>query len=188
MAFTALLDANVLYPAPLRDLLLQIAVTKLFRARWSDTIHDEWIRAATRARPDTSATKWAALRRLMDAHADDCLVSGFESLIESLSLPDPHDRHVLAAAVKGRADVIVTFNLKHFPDTCLETYDLVAQHPDEFIRQLISHAPNTVATAARTVRARLKHPPRTIDEYLQTLARQGLAESVSELRSRRDML
>ena len=82
MAFTALLDANVLYSAPLRDLLLQIAVAKLFRARWSDAIHDEWIRAATRAKPDTPSTKWAALRSLMDAHVEDCLVIGFEPLID----------------------------------------------------------------------------------------------------------
>ena len=182
MAFTALFDANVLYPAPLRDLLLQLATTKLFRARWSSVIHDEWIGTAKKIRPEVPYTRWDELRRLMDAHAEDCLVTDFEPLIETLSLPDPNDRHVLAAAIKGQADVIVTFNLRHFPEAELNTYDLSAQHPDVFIRDLIDLEPDTVAESARIVRARLKNPPLSVDRYLETLLQQGLVETVSELR------
>ena len=182
MAFTALFDANVLYPAPLRDLLLQLAITKLFRARWSNALHEEWIRTAKKIRPDIPSTNWDKHRRHMDAHAEDCLVTDFEPLIETLSLPDPDDRHVLAAAIKGRADVIVTFNLKHFPEADLNTYDLTAQHPDVFIRHLIDLAPDAVVESARMVRARLKNPPLSVDRYLETLLQQGLVETVSELR------
>lgn len=182
MAFTALFDANVLFPAPLRDLLLQLATTKLFRARWSNAIHEEWMRTAKKARPDIPDTNWDELRRLMDAHAEDCLVTDFEPLIETLSLPDPNDRHVLAAAIKGRADVIVTFNLRHFPEADLNTYDLTAQHPDVFIRHLSDLEPDAVAESARMVRARLKKPPVSVDQYLNTLHGQGLVETATELR------
>ncbi len=188
MAFTALFDANVLFPAPLRDLLLQLATTKLFRARWSNAIHEEWMRVAKKTRPDIPDTNWDELRRLMDAHAEDCLVTDFEPLIETLSLPDPDDRHVLAAAIEGRADVIVTFNLKHFPEADLNTYDLTAQHPDVFIRHLIDMEPDAVAESARMVRARLKKPSVSVDQYLNTLHRQGLVETVTKLRLFQEVL
>lgn len=118
----------------------------------------------------------------MDAHAEDCLVTDFEPLIETLSLPDPDDRHVLAAAIKGRADVIVTFNLRHFPEVDLNTYDLTAQHPDVFIRHLIDLEPDAVVESVQMVRARLKKPSVSVDQYLNTLLRQGLVETVSGLR------
>lgn len=111
---TVLFDACVLYPAPLRDLLMRLAATDLFRARWSDAIHDEWIRSVLTQRPDLEA-QLARTRQLMDAHVMDCLVTGYEPLIDTLGLPDPGDRHVLAAAIIGRADLIVTKNLRDFP-------------------------------------------------------------------------
>ena len=138
----ALLDANVLYPVPLRDLLLQLTTAKVFRARWTSAIHKEWIRAATANRPDIDPAKWTLLRNLMNAPAEDCLITGYEPLIDVVTLPDPNDRHVMAAAIKGRADVIVTFNLKDYPADVLETYDLEAQHPDVFLRHLIDLSPS----------------------------------------------
>jgi hypothetical protein len=115
-SYTALLDANVLYPAPLRDLLLQLAVTDLFKARWTADIHREWIESLLKGRPDLQRTMLERTRDLMDSHTRDCLVSGYQDLIPSLRLPDPNDRHVLAAAIVGRCDVIVTQNTKDFPD------------------------------------------------------------------------
>ncbi len=94
--YTALYDACVLYPAPLRDLLLQLALTGLFRARWSATIHDEWTRNVLLDRPDLTAAQLQHTRALMDAAVPDALVVGYEKLIPSLTLPDPDDRHVLA--------------------------------------------------------------------------------------------
>src|SRR5438270_9183993 len=111
--YSALLDACVLYPAHLRDLLLSMALTDLFRVRWTDRIHEEWIRNLVAAGHD--AEKLARTRRLMNEAVPDCLIEGYESLIETLKLPDPDDRHVLAAAITGGVDVIVTANLKHFP-------------------------------------------------------------------------
>ena len=188
MVFTALFDACVLYPAPLRDLLLQLATGNLFRARWTDLIHDEWIKAASVNRPDIDPAKWTRLRRLMDAHADDCLVRDFEPLIDMVTLPDAKDRHVLAAAVKCGADVIVTFNLKDFPASTLGRYDVEAQHPDVFVKHLIDLQPAAVVSAVRTIRARLSNPVLTADEYLLTLERQRLVATGAELRRFRDVI
>lgn len=113
--FTALLDANVLYPAPLRDLFLQLAVTDLFKAKWTADIHREWIEALMRNEPECGRAALERTRVLMDTATRDSLVTGYEALIDTLTLPDPDDRHVLAAAIVGRCDVIVTQNLKDFP-------------------------------------------------------------------------
>jgi hypothetical protein len=99
MAFTALYDACVLYPAPLRDLLLQLALTDLFRAKWTEAIHDEWTRNLLANRPELKPELLARTRELMNAHVRDCLVEDYEPLVAGLTLPDPDDRHVLAAAI-----------------------------------------------------------------------------------------
>ncbi len=100
----------------------------------------------------------------------------------SLDLPDPDDRHILAAAIKGQADIILTMNLKDFPDHILNEYDIEAQHPDIFIADLIDIYPMKVATAAETCRKRLKNPPKSINEYLEILLKQGLTVTTSLLR------
>ena len=100
--YIAFYDASVLYPLELRSLLMHLALTGLFRARWSDAVHEEWICALLRNRPDLSRAKLERTRALMDAHTIDALVTGYEDLIEGLLLPDPDDRHVLAAAIRGR--------------------------------------------------------------------------------------
>ena len=118
----------------------------------------------------------------MNLHAADSLVTGFEALIENLELPDPGDRHVLAAAIRSGADVIVTQNLKDFPQDKLASYGIEAQHPDEFIAHLLDLSAADVVGAAQEHRASLKSPPQSADEYLDTLERQGLTQTVAELR------
>ena len=184
MAFTALYDSCVLYPAPLRDFLMQLALTDVFRAKWTNAIHDEWIRSVLAQRPDLRREQLERTRDLMNAHVRDCLGEGYEPLIASVSLPDADDRHVLAAAIQARADVIVTFNLVDFPSAVLAAHGLEAQHPDEFLAHVIDLAPQAVSHAARTCRARLKNPPKTIDEYLETLAAQRLPQTVAFLRQK----
>lgn len=181
MAFTALFDACVLYPASLRDILLRLACTGLFRARWSERIHDEWMRGVLRTRPEL-ASKLPRTRELMDLAVPDCLVVGWEGVEEALVLPDPDDRHVLAAAIVGRADVIVTFNLKHFPLVALDAFGIEAQHPDVFIRHVLDLDADVALPAVRDHRASLRSPPQTVDEYFGTLLRQALPETVTFLR------
>lgn len=180
--FTVVYDACVLYPAPLRDLLMHLALSDLYRARWSDMIHDEWTRNVLASRPDLNQTQLNRTRQLMNAHVRDSLVTGFEHLIPSISLPDPNDRHVAATAIHSGASLIVTFNLKDFPQAALKPYNLVAQHPDDFIVDLLDlHSAGVLEAVARHRRS-LKHPPKTADDYLNTLLAQGLTQSAAAMR------
>lgn len=188
ITFTALFDACVLYPAPLRDLLMQLSLAGLFRARWTDAIHDEWIENLLVRRPDLKRAKLERTRELMNQTNLDNLVTGYEDLIAGLALPDSKDRHVLAAAIRCGADVIVTFNEKDFPPACLDQFGIETQHPDEFLWHLIDLAPEKVCRSARKHRARLKNPPKSASEYLDSLARQGLPETVAELQRFRELI
>lgn len=181
--YTALLDANVLYPAPLRDLLMQLAVADLFRAKWTADIHREWIDALLEKEPRRSRVDLERTRDLMDKSTRDCLVTGYEHLIVSLTLPDPDDRHVMAAAIVGRCDVIVTQNLKDFPGQALAAYGIEAQHPDEFLSNHLNLAPGVFCGAVQKVRSRLKNPPYSVDQYLENLTQQGLVATVAELKT-----
>ena len=118
----------------------------------------------------------------MDSAVDDALVTGFEPLIPELTLPDPNDRHVLAAAITARADVIVTLNLQHFPANALAPYSIEAQHPDIFIRHTLDLDEPVARAAVRDHRASLENPAFGSGDYLALLLRQGLAETVTFLR------
>ena len=180
--FTVVYDACVLYPAPSRDLLMHLALSDLYRARWSDLIHDEWTRNVLTNRNDLNSDQLNRTRQLMNANVRDSLVAGFEYLIPSIELPDPDDRHVVAAAIHSGASLIVTFNLKDFPTDALKPYNLAAQHPDDFIVDLLDLHPASVLEAAASHRRSLKNPPKTADEYLDTLLAQGLTQSVAVMR------
>ncbi len=130
--FSVVFDANILYPAPLRDCLMNLALTDLFKAHWTDKIHEEWITALMR-QGRFERSKLESVRDLMDKNVRDAKVTNYEDLIENLSLPDQDDRHVLAAAIKCGADAIVTCNLKDFPDSSLKPYSIEKIHPDDFI-------------------------------------------------------
>lgn len=161
---------------------MHLALTGLFRAKWSADVHEEWISALLEKRPDLTRDKLERTRALMDLHAVDALVTGYEDLIPGLRLPDPNDRHVLAAAIRGQADVIVTMNLRDFPPEIVGPFGIEAQHPDGFVLHLLNLAPGAVLATAESHRQSLKNPPRTVDEYLETLRRQGLTQSASALR------
>jgi predicted nucleic acid-binding protein len=180
---TVVYDACVLYPAPLRDLLMQLALVDIFRARWTSQIHDEWIRGVLRERPDLRPEQLQRTRELMDRHVRDCLVTDYEELIPGLSLPDPDDRHVLAAAVKCHADAIITFNLKDFPEASLSPHGIEAIHPDDFVANELDLYQPAVCESVKIVRARLTRPSLSVDEYLATLERQGLTDTVAILTS-----
>ncbi|MEJ7638181.1 MAG: PIN domain-containing protein [Singulisphaera sp.] len=183
MARIVLYDACVLYPAPVRDLLMHLALADLFQARWTDAIHDEWTRNLLANRPDITPESLGRCRELMDAHVPDCLVAGYEPLIPTQSLPDPDDRHVLAAAIHGGAGTIVTFNLGDFPASALGPFSIEAVHPDEFVVRLWDESHEAVLAAARRQRAGLKRPPKTASEYLATLAQCRLLETAARLRA-----
>jgi len=177
-----LFDSCVLYSAPLRDFWMWLATTtSLFQPRWSTEIHREWTSHVLANRPDLSPERIERTRMLMDAKVEDCLVTGYEGLIVKLTLPDPDDRHVLAAAIHAQATLILTFNLRDFPDDILAPYGIRAQHPDEFLSILLEADPESVCAAAEEHRQSLKNPPKTREQYLETLRKQGLVETVKKM-------
>lgn len=179
--FGVVYDACVLYPAPVRDVLMEIALTRRIRAHWTAEIHEEWISGLLKNEPDHDE---AALRRtasLMDEAVPDCLVTNYESLIDDLELPDPDDRHVLAAAIKSGSECIVTANLKDFPDETLEKHGIHKKHPDEFILDFADLYPKKLVSIAKRIRARLTNPPYTAAEYLAILRKAGLSGTASAL-------
>ena len=182
MAFGVIYDACVLYPAPLRDLLLRIAVTGIVRARWTEQILDECFRSIVANRPELSAAALSRTRELMNRAVADCLVTGYEGLIDGLALPDVDDRHVLAAASRCGAQTIVTFNLSDFPRSKLAAYEVEAIHPDDFVLDLLDLGPGTVCAVVKEQASALKNPPRTLGDLLDTLRDQGLVQSVGKLR------
>lgn len=182
MAFTVVYDACVLYPAPLRDLLVRLAQTGVFRARWTEAILDEVFRNIVADRPDLSPERLTRTRSLMGEAIRDVLVVGWEELVDGLSLPDSDDRHVLAAAVRGGAQAIVTFNLRDFPKGTLESFGVEAVHPDDFVLDLLDLAPGAVLRALTDQAAGLRNPPVSVPEVLTALEAGGLRRSVAEAR------
>ena len=185
--FSVILDACVLYPAPLRDLLMRLALVDLFKARWTDKIHEEWINALLR-KDKFSREKLEQTRDLMDENVRDAKVTGYENLIDGITLPDPDDRHVLAAAIRCNADAIVTFNLKDFPEDVLKEYAIDVIHPDDFIFYQIDMASTACCQAIKAQRLALKRPPYSVDDFLNILQRQQLPQTVSRLREFADFL
>jgi len=185
--FSVVYDACVLYPAPLRDLLMYLALTDLFKAHWTDRIHEEWIHALV-SKQGRDRKVLEKIRDLMDAHVRDAKVTGYEYLIDTLTLPDPNDRHVLAAAIKSNANAIVTLNLKDFPTTYLAEFDIEVIHPDDFITYQLDLAPTTVCRALKLQRESLKNPPKTAEEFLATLQKQQLPQTVHALREYADFI
>jgi hypothetical protein len=178
---TALLDANVLYPAPIRDILLQLAADDLISAKWTADIHREWIEALLRNEPHRDRAALERTRNLMDTAVRDAIITGYVSLIPCLELPDADDRHVLAAAIVGRCDVIVTQNLSDFPVDNIRPFGIERQHSDDFLINQLNLAPGRFCASVRTVRARLKNPPYRVRDYLAVLTRQGLVVTAAAL-------
>lgn len=181
--YTVILDACVLYPAPLRDLLLSLASAGLFHARWSERIQDEWVRNLLLQRPDLKLEDLQRTRALMSSAIPDCLVMGWEPIEQIITgLPDPDDRHVVAAALRGHADAIVTFNLKDFPAEVMDAMQVEIQHPDDFLLNQLDLAPFPALKAIKAMRTRLRKPPIDAADLVTMLEKLQLPLSAARLR------
>ncbi|MDR1635478.1 MAG: PIN domain-containing protein [Bifidobacteriaceae bacterium] len=138
-------DANVLYPSTLRDVLIRVGIAQLVRAKWTERILEEVFGSLRANRPDLDTARLDRTRRLMNGAIRDVTVAGYEHLIDQLDLPDPGDRHVLAAALHAGAQVIVTRNLRDFPADRLTAWGVEAQHPDDFLTELHQDHPDTLS-------------------------------------------
>lgn len=179
--YPVVLDACVLYPSFLRDLLIRLGLTGLYQPKWSATIEDEWQRNLLLNRTDLAPEQVQRTAALMNKAVPDAMIIGFEPLIDSVALPDINDRHVVAAAVRSYAEIIVTFNLKDFPAPSLDAFGIEALHPDDFVMDLFDLNSALVLSAVTTQRSNLRNPPMTVNDYLEALLRQGMAQTVKEL-------
>lgn len=178
---TAVLDANVLYPAMLRDVLLSLAHADLYSAKWSQHIRDEWTRSLLQDKP-TMQTRIAAASQAMEEAIPDCLVTGYEHLIEGLRLPDPDDRHVLAAAITGHADAIVTWNEKDFPRDVLDPFGIEVQTPDEFVLNQLMLEKMAALSAIKRMRERWARPQYDGPALVSLFEMRGLPQTAAHLR------
>ncbi|WP_417257519.1 RSP_2648 family PIN domain-containing protein [Celeribacter sp.] len=146
-----LLDACVLYPTVMREVLLAVAAKGHFTPLWSDRILEEWARAARKIGPTGEAQARAEVA-LVRAAWPKASVSDYQGIERRLYLSDENDIHVLAAAVKGNADVLITMNAKDFPRHVLAEEGLTRRDPDGFLWEIWSHHPEDVAQAVEAVR------------------------------------
>ena len=185
---TAFLDANVLFPATTRSVLLELARKKVFRLLWSERVHDEWMRNLAARFPNIAPEKIGRMRALMEGYVDDATVSGYEPTIASLTLPDADDRHVLAAAIHGVASIIVTSNIRDFPAADLAVHGIAAMTPDAFAVRLFALDREGVLEALAADRGDMRNPPLTAEDYLNALARSGLTAFADAVRASADQI
>ena len=170
----AVLDANVLYPAPVRDLLLNLADARLFQPKWTKAIQDEWTTKLLINRLDITQHALERTVKAMNTAFPDAEVSNYSNIINNLTLPDPDDRHVLAAAIKAEATHIVTANIKDFPRNNLASYSIRVSTPDDFVTRLIEADFVTAYFAFEVMVSRLKNPPIKREDVLAMLKKCGL--------------
>ena len=182
MPFAVIYDACVLYPPSLRDLLLSFVREGIVFAGWSESILSECFCTMQRDRPDIRPETIAHTQESIRKTFPHCLVTGYEPLVSGLILPDSEDRHVLAAAIRFGAQAIVTFNLKDFPKRALDAFEMEAVHPDDFVLSQICLRPGVVAGLMHKQMRRLRNPPMTLAQGVDSLRRCGLEKSAKELR------
>ena len=173
----ALLDTNVLYSAQSRDIHLQLARDNFFEVKWTQAILSELRNALIRNAPHLSRTQLDYLLDTMTHSFPNATVSAFENYIRHLNLPDPHDLHVLAAAIVGRCHLLITQNVRHFPDEYLSSFGIRVSSPDDFLAALLLSNPEKFCASVSTVMSRLNNPSYTIDQYLSHLRKCGLFQT-----------
>ena len=161
---------------------MHLALLDVFAARWTEEIHDEWIRNVLEMRPDLTEKQLNRTKDLMNKHVRDCLVENYDHLIKKITLPDEDDRHILAAAIKSKAEFIMTFNLRDFPSEILDKYNVAAISPDDLLEKLFDIYTEEFCLAFERQLKSLKNPPQTAEELLQTLEKQNLKKTVKKLR------
>jgi len=180
--YTVLLDANVLYSVAISDALMEVAATGVYAAKWSKAIDDEWVRNLAKNKKRAEADFYTRRDSMHDACPDwEVPEEGWRLIEPCLSLPDVNDRHVLAAAVAGHADSIVTINIKDFPSSILDPLGITALHPDEFLLQQLQLEPLVVLPAFKAMRARLKNPAFTPEKFVDAMERNGLIQTAAFL-------
>jgi len=186
--FTAFIDACTLASALKRNLLLSLAEAEFFRVRWSALVLDETEKAIEEILKgkgvEDAAHRASRARAGMEAAFEEAMVTDFDQFLGvCCNLPDPNDAHVLAAALKTQAAMIVTDNLKDFPEALLAPLNIEAKSADAFIADTIALDPGRAVAAIRRMRERFKRPEKTAELLLLDMEAMGLTETVDALRS-----
>ena len=173
------LDTNIIYPIEIRDILFWFAFDELYTPKWSKHIFDEWINVMRRKNvPEKEISKRIGWPSKI---FPDAMVENYEKLIENLNLPDLKDRHVLAAAIKSNADIIITNNLKDFPKDYLETFGLEAKSADDFLTDTIDLNPEIAIISFRKLVINRKNPNLDAYQVLDGLRKNGLKNTANYL-------
>lgn len=182
--YSALIDACALHPFAVADALMSVYRERLCQIKWTRHIEEEWLRSVTRDRPELGE-RLPRRRDMMRLAVTDWEVpaDAYEPLMPALRLPDPNDVHVLAAAIAGHVDCIVTFNLRDFPLKDLQAHGLVAIHPDDFLIDQWELDEVAAMRAFRAMRARRRKPPISPEEFVEMFERNGLAATAVRLRT-----
>jgi hypothetical protein len=178
MAFepaVAVFDACILYPFHLRNIVVQAATDQLVAARWTDEIHDEWVRNVAGARGVPMA-KLQRIRRFMNETLPAAMVTGYEEYVAAVNLPDPDDRHVAAAGIAAGATLIVTWNLRHFPVKELQRFGLRRATPDTFLSDLYDRVPDLMIGSLASARENLTRTHVSASDFIDILNRQRLVQ------------
>lgn len=174
-----LCDANVLYGSLLRDLLIRLGVSGALRPRWTARIEQEWVGNLLEHRPDLSRTRLERTCALMRRAIPEGQVEAGDELVIG-ALPDPDDRHVLAAALVSGAEVLLTFNEEDFPFAMVPA-PLIVCHPDRFLVRCLQVQPGEVVAAARGILRTLNDPQLSPTDFADGLRRAGLPELAKTL-------
>ncbi len=185
--YTAILDACVLYSRLHRDVLLSLAHADMYTARWTERIEHEWAIALAQNRPGMEEKIERAIEQMRIA-IPDCLVAGYEPLIDGLDLPDPNDRHVVAAAIRGHADAIVTLNIKDFPARVLSDFDIEPQTPDQFVLNQVHLQQPRALAAIKAMRHRWNKPQMSAVQMVDLFEMRQLPQTAAHLRDVIDLI
>lgn len=176
------LDACVLYPAPIRDLLLSLAAVGFYKPIWTEEIHQEWIRNLLKKRKDLSYEQLLKTKNAMNMAFPDANVENYKNFIGKVFLPDKYDRHIVACALKSKSEIIITFNIKDFPQKSLLKFNIQVLHPDEFITNIINTDKENSLRAFLTQVRRLKNPPMKAVDVFEALNKCGVPKSVYKIK------
>ena len=179
MAFepsVAMFDACILYPFHLRNIVVQAAVDRLVEARWTDAIHEEWIRNLAANAQAIPMERLQITRQLMNDALPTAMVTGYEEYVPAVALPDPDDRHIVAAAIAAKASLILTWNLRYFPEIDLKKFGLQRMTPDEFLSGLFEKAPDLVIGSLASARRNLSKSQVSASDFIRILESQKLVQ------------
>lgn len=177
----AFADACVLYPASIRSFLIFLDLNDVIKIKWTEKVHEEWMSNLLKNKDTITRNQLERTKKLMNEATIDSTVTGYEKLIENLHLPDKNDNHVLAAAIHGKCNTILTFNLNDFPEKILKKKNIIAQHPDKFLSNLLKKYKSDTISCVLKQHISLKKPAIPLNELFAHYSKAGLVTFSQEL-------